>query len=53
MTISEYLLDKGTTVVRTIRSDRAVIPKGMKETKSRKSLSTVYAYNTDIKSVLV
>ena len=53
MTISEYLLDKGTTVVRTIRSDRAVIPKEMKETKSRESLSTIYAYNTDIKSVLV
>ena len=53
MTISEYLLDKGTTVVRTMRSDRAVIPKGMKEAKSRESPSTIYAYNTDIKSVLV
>ena len=53
MTISEYSLDKGMTVVGTMRSDRAGIPKEMKETKSRKSPSTLYAYNTDIKSVLV
>ena len=29
------------------------IPKEMKETKSRESPSTFYAYNTDIKSVFV
>ena len=52
MTISEYLLDKGMTVVGTMRSDRAGISKEMKETKSRKSPSILYAYNTDIKSVL-
>ena len=53
MTISEYLLDKGITVVGTMRSDRAGIPKKMEETKSRESPSTLYPYNTDIKSVLV
>ena len=53
MTISEYLLDKGMAVVGTMRSDRAGIPKEMKEIKSRESPSTLYAYNTDIKSVLV
>ena len=53
MTISEYLLDKGMTVVGTMPSVRAGIPKEMKETKSRESPSTLYAYNTDIKSVLV
>ena len=53
MTISEYLLDKGMTVVGTMPSDRAGIPKEMKETKSPKSPSTLYVYNTDIKSVLV
>ena len=53
MTISEYLLDKGMTIVRTMSSDRAGIPKEMKETKSHKSPSTLYAYNTDIKLVLV
>ena len=53
MTISEYLPDKGMTVVGTMRSDRADIQKEMKETKSRKSPTTFYAYNTDIKSVLV
>ena len=53
MTISEYLLDKGVAVVGTMRSDRAGIPKEMKEIKSRESPSTLYAYNTDIKSVLV
>ena len=53
MTISEYLLVKRMTVVGTMRSDRPAIPKEMKETKSRKSPSTLYAYNTDIKSVLV
>ena len=53
MTISEYLFDKGMTVVGTMRSDRAGIPKEMKETKSHESPSTLYAYNTDIKSVLV
>ena len=41
------------TVVATMRSDRAGTPKEMKETKSRESPSTLYAYNTDIKSVLV
>ena len=50
MTISEYLLDKGMTVVGTMRSDRAGIPKEMKETKSHESPSTLYA---DIKSVFV
>ena len=53
MTISEYLLDKGMTVVGTIRSDRAGTAKEIKETKSRERPSTLYAYNTDIKSVLV
>ena len=53
MTISEYLLDKGVTVVGTMHSDRVGIPKEMKETKSCKSPSTLYAYNTDIESVLV
>ena len=53
MTISEYLLDKGMTVVGTMRSDRAGIPKEMKETKSRESPSTLYVCNTDIKSVSV
>ena len=53
MIISEYLLDKGMTVVGTMRSDRAGIPKEMKETKSQKSPSTLYAYNTDIKPLLV
>ena len=53
MTISEYLLDKGMTVVGSMPSVRAGIPKEMKETKSRESPSTLYAYNTDIKSVLV
>ena len=37
MTISEYLLDKGMTVVATMRSNRAGILKEMKETKSRES----------------
>ena len=41
------------TVVGTMRSRRAGIPKEMKETKSRGSPSTLYAYDTDIKSVLV
>ena len=41
------------TVVGTMRSHRADIPKEMKETKSRGSPSTLYAYSTDIKSVLV
>ena len=53
MTISEYLLDKGMTVVGTIRSDRAGIPKETKERKSCKNPSTLYTYNTDIKSALV
>ena len=53
MTISENLLDKGMTMVGTMRSDRAGIPKEMKETKSRESPSTLYAFNTDIKSVSV
>ena len=53
MTISQYLLDKGMTVVGTIHSDRAGIQKEMKETKFRESPSTLYAYNTDNKSVLV
>ena len=53
MIISEYLLNKGMTVVATMRSDRAGTPKEMKETKSRECPSTLYAYNTDIKSVLV
>ena len=53
MKISEYLLDNGMTVVPTMHSDRAGIPKEMKETKSRESPSILYAYNTDIKSVLV
>ena len=48
MTISEYLLDKGMAVVGTMHSDRAGIPKEMKEIKSRESPSTLYAYNTDI-----
>ena len=51
--ISEYLLDKGMTLVGTMRSVRAGIPKEIKETKFRKSPSTLYAYSTDIKSVLV
>ena len=50
MTISEYLLDKGMRVVGTMRSDRAGIPKEMKETKSRKSPSTLYAYKIQISS---
>ena len=41
------------TVVGTIRSDRAGTAKEIKETKSRERPSTLYAYNTDIKSVLV
>ena len=41
------------TVVGTMRSHRAGIPKEMKEIKSRGSPSTLYAYNTDIKLVLV
>ena len=53
MTILEYLLDKGMTRVGTVRSYRADILKEMKETKSRESPSTLYAYNTDIKSLLV
>ena len=53
MTILEYLLDKGMTRVGTVRSYRADILKEMKETKSRVSPSTLYAYNTDIKSLLV
>ena len=53
MAISEYLLDKGMTVVGTMRSDKAGITKEMKETKSRESPSTLYAYNTDTKPVLV
>ena len=53
MTISKNLLDKGMAVFGTMRSDRAGIPKEMKEVKSRESPSTLYAYNTDIKSVLV
>ena len=36
-----------------MRSDRAGIAKEIKETKSRERPSTLYAYNTDIKSVLV
>ena len=51
--ISKYLLDKGMKVVGTMRSDRAGILNDMKETKSRESPSTPYAYNTDIKSVTV
>ena len=53
MTILEFLLGKGVTVVGTVRSDRASILKEMKETKFRESPSTIYAYNTYIKSVLV
>ena len=41
------------TVVGTMRSDRAGIQKEMKETKSCQRPSTLYAYNTDIKSVLI
>ena len=41
------------TVVGTMRSDRADIPREMKETKSYESRSSLYAYNTDIKLVLV
>ena len=41
------------TVVGTMRLDRTGIRKKMKETKSSKSPSTLYPYNTDIKSVLV
>ena len=44
-TISEYL--------GTMCSDRPGIPNEMKETKSYESPSTLYTYNTDIKSVLV
>ena len=53
MTVSEYLLDKRMTVVGTIHSNRAGIPKEMKETKFRESPSTLYAYRTSNKSVLV
>ena len=53
MTISEYLLDKRMTVVGTIHSNRAGIPKEMKETKFRESPSTLYAYSTNNKSVLL
>ena len=41
------------TVVGTMCSDRPGIPNEMKETKSYESPSTLYTYNTDIKSVLV
>ena len=41
------------TVVGAMRSNRAGFPKEMKEIKSRESPSTLYTYNTDIKSVLV
>ena len=50
MTISECLLDKGMTVVGTMRPDRAGTPKEMKETKPRKSPSTLYAYIIQISS---
>ena len=50
MTISKCLLDKGMIVVGTMRPDRAGISKEMKETKSRKSPSTLYAYIIQISS---
>ena len=53
MTIAEYLLKKAITLVGTMRTDRIGIPAEMKEVKNRKSPSTLYAYNKDIKSLLV
>ena len=53
MTIFEYLFDKGAIVVDTMRSDRAGIPKEMKERKFHKSTRTLCAYNTGINSVLI
>ena len=53
MTIAEYLLKKAITLVGTMRTDRIGIPAEMKEVKNRKSPSTLYAYNKNIKSLLV
>ena len=52
--ISEYLLDKGMTLVGTMLSDRAGIPKEIKETKFRSVLvSYVTKTKSGIKNLLV
>ena len=47
--ISEYLLDKGMTLVGTMLSDRAGIPKEIKETKFR-SVLVSYVIKTSLVS---
>lgn len=53
MSIAEWLLNRGLTVVGTLRQDRKGIPDGIKTTDGRENLSTMYAYCEDIKSLLV
>ena len=53
MTVAKYLLDKGITVVGTLRIDRVGIPKGMKDVKGRAFPSTLYDWNEELKAVLV
>ena len=53
MNINKYLMDNGITVVGTMRTDRKGIPPGMKDVKNRTVPSTLYAWNADLKSVLV
>lgn len=53
VTIAEWLLNRGLTVVGTLRHDRRGIPEGIKKVTGRDDKSTKYFYCEGIKSIMV